>query len=477
MPFLSRIRSSSWASLAMVAGGFAALLGSGSLAHAQTITTLYWDTDAAVAGSGTAGGDWNTSDYWTTSATGEGTTGSWATLAGSLNDVYFSAGSSGAGGFGVVVQNVFGETGINKIVIEEGPITLTGQTSSRALAFAGVGEIEVASGHRLNLSVRIAGSVGLTKTGAGSLEKTSVSSYTGTTWVKEGTFRAGNNVIPDASAVLIDAGATLTYNVGGGRKDVVGSLAGAGTLTMKGASDSAFFTSGGDNTSTTFSGLITSVNDTGWFVKEGSGTLTLSGTNNYKQETRVTGGTLLINGNQSNATGPVTVAAGARLGGLGTVGGAMTVLAGGTLAAGDGSVNNGIGSLSLNGLTLADGAIIDWNVESLVSYDQFLDLDGTLTLPESGTIDLVINGVGTQSISLGDEFTLFNGALANFSAERFNIINNSSWTDGWQIAEGSLVVIAVPEPSVLALLVVAGAIVSSRVWHWQANRTAGRMPS
>jgi hypothetical protein len=55
--------------LTLVGGAVAARLGCGSRAHGQTITTLYWDTNAAVAGSGNAGGDWNNDPYWATSAT------------------------------------------------------------------------------------------------------------------------------------------------------------------------------------------------------------------------------------------------------------------------------------------------------------------------------------------------------------------------------------------------------------------------
>ncbi len=53
--------------------------------------------------------------------------------------------------------------------------------------------------------------------------------------------------------------------------------------------------------------------------------LSLSGNNTYSGATTVSAGKLVINGNQSAATGVVTVAAGAALGGSGTVGGATTI--------------------------------------------------------------------------------------------------------------------------------------------------------
>ena len=62
-------------------------------------------------------------------------------------------------------------------------------------------------------------------------------------------------------------------------------LAGAGNATL----GAATLTAGGDNSSTTFSGMISG---TGALSKSGSGTLTLSGTNNYTGGTTVSAGTL-----------------------------------------------------------------------------------------------------------------------------------------------------------------------------------------
>lgn len=76
-------------------------------------------------------------------------------------------------------------------------------------------------------------------------------------------------------------------------------------------------------------------------VKEGDGRLTVNGDSNHKGVTNVNGGTLLINGDFSAATGAVTVAAGAILGGSGTLGGATTI---------DGSLRpgNSIGTLIID---------------------------------------------------------------------------------------------------------------------------------
>ena len=72
---------------------------------------------------------------------------------------------------------------------------------------------------------------------------------------------------------------------------------------------------------------------TGGLTKAGAGTLVLSADNTYTGVTTVSAGTLLVNGNQSAATGAVAVTAGT-LGGTGTLGGSVTVAAASSLAPG-----------------------------------------------------------------------------------------------------------------------------------------------
>ncbi|GAA5140359.1 hypothetical protein GCM10023213_22850 [Prosthecobacter algae] len=89
-----------------------------------------------------------------------------------------------------------------------------------------------------------------------------------------------------------------------------------------------------------------------------SGFVILSGDNTYTGPTSLTGSTtLLINGNQSAATGAITVSAGV-LGGTGTLGGATTIGNGGSLSPGDPATAGGLGRLNLaQGLTLQAGAM------------------------------------------------------------------------------------------------------------------------
>lgn len=129
-------------------------------------------------------------------------------------------------------------------------------------------------------------------------------------------------------------------------------------------------------TNTIFSGVIS---DNGQnygltVAGAGAGAVVLSGNNTYTGATALTGSTtLLINGNQTAATGAVTVSAGV-LGGTGTVGGATTIRTGGTLSPGDPAVASGIGRLSIaQNLTLQVGSItrLEISGSTFTSLDSF----------------------------------------------------------------------------------------------------------
>lgn len=106
--------------------------------------------------------------------------------------------------------------------------------------------------------------------------------------------------------------------------------------------------------------------------------------------------------------GPVKVAAGATLGGNGLVGGPVTVLPGGNVAAGA-----SIGTLTINNnLTLGGNVVAEVNTSVSPSNDLIV-VSGTLT--NSGTGTVTLSNLGPALVA-GDSFTLFSKPLANGGA-------------------------------------------------------------
>ncbi len=141
----------------------------------------------------------------------------------------------------------------------------------------------------------------------------------------------------------------------------------------------------------TVSNVMTAVNHnfmgTMGITKDGPGILVLGHTNiAYTGSTVVNAGTLLINGGYSNALSTVTVNSGATLGGTGMIGRVTTVATNGHLAPG----NLSVGMLSVADLTMATGAIYDWEI-GLNSADSVVASNLAFG---AGTKTLRVNDVG-----------------------------------------------------------------------------------
>ena len=223
----------------------------------------------------------------------------------------------------------------NNSAVGTGPVTLDGgafQAGAAGLAFSNAFAINTTGGtidtqaNSLTISGPIQNGNGTTgalnKAGSGTLVLSGTSSYTGATNVNAGTLQAGKaNAFAPVSAFAVAGGAALDLN---SFNQTIGSLTGAGNVAL----GTAALTTGGDNTSTAFSGGISG---TGGLIKVGTGTFTLSGTNNYSGATTVNAGMLQVNGAIANSA--TTVNDGAVLSGTGTVG-ALTVKSGGSFAPG-----------------------------------------------------------------------------------------------------------------------------------------------
>ncbi len=131
----------------------------------------------------------------------------------------------------------------------------------------------------------VSGTGSLTQAGTGTTILTGANTYTGATNVNSGTLQAGaTNVFAQNSAFVIASAATLDLN---NFNQTIGSLAGSGNVTL----GTATLTTGTDNSSTIFSGAISS---SGGLAKIGAGTLTLTGANTYTGGTTISAGTLQL---------------------------------------------------------------------------------------------------------------------------------------------------------------------------------------
>jgi len=185
----------------------------------------------------------------------------------------------------------------------------------------------------------------LVKYGTGILSIVGASTYTGSTTVLQGTMAAAAaGVFAPSSTFTVAGGAFLNLN---SFNQTIGSLSGAGTVSL----GTAALTSGTDNSTTLFSGVIDGIG--GSLIKTGGGTFTLSGTSTYTGATTVNGGILQVDGSIA-ASSLLQVNANAALAGVGTVGD-TTISANGVFAPGSGTPGS---SMTIQGsLAMQSGAL------------------------------------------------------------------------------------------------------------------------
>jgi len=274
----------------------------------------------------------------------------------------------------------------------------------------------------------------LVKQGGGTLSLGGVSTYTGSTSINNGFLQltTGNDRLPTGTVLNLGQAASAnlgTLDLNGRNQQVAGlnSVAGtnatasnntitsatAATLTINGGGS---YGSGTNENSGVITGSIS-------LIKTGSGTLSLGDANTYSGTTSVNGGTLLVNGNQSSATGDVSVASTATLGGSGTIGGATTVLSGGTLQSG----NSGIGTLAFNNnVTIDSGGTVQAQIGAGTGTgtSDTLNLSGgtgTRSLTFASGSNLNLDGTAGFNATAGTTYTLANLGDAGLSFGGVNV--------------------------------------------------------
>ena len=233
-------------------------------------------------------------------ATTTGTTaaGSLITVAGVTNPNALT--KAGTGTWTLSGSNSYsGTTSINAGTLQIGSGSTAGSLSTSSVITGSAGATlafnrsdTITQGTDFN-SV-IGGAINVSQLGSGVLTLSGTNTYTGATTVTLGTLRAGaaagGQAFGNLSAVSLanTAGVTLDLN---GFNQTIGSLAGGGASGGAVTLGAGTLTTGGDNKSTGFAGIISGM---GGLTKSGTGMLTLSGTNNYSGATTINAGTLLF---------------------------------------------------------------------------------------------------------------------------------------------------------------------------------------
>lgn len=356
---------------------------------------------------------------------------------------------------GAVSLNTVGAAGSGNITVSNGNLTLNSvgapATTANNLAFPGPATLSVLSGNNNQATTGSwTGNGALTvsiASGGTFSPRGSMSAFTGTvTLGSAGTFRFFGSTGSSAASFNLGTGTASIITRDGGTVSL-GSLSGGSGTALRGASSSDVATTfiiGGNNASTTFSGSITNGNNPNRSIaltKQGTGTLTLTGTNGYFGTTTVSAGKLLVNGSQSSATGTVTVATGSTLGGDGIIGGATTV--NGTLAPG---VTTGRLTFSGN-LSLGASSTSQFEIsKSPFTNDQALVV-GTVTL--GGTLDVLNTSI--EALEAGDNFQLFNalsynGTFGNYDLPALDL--GLAWNTSQLATNGRLWVVNTNAPAI-----------------------------
>jgi fibronectin-binding autotransporter adhesin len=387
-----------------------------------------------------------------------------------------------------------GHSGTGTLDVAGGVVT----NSNAHLGFTagGVGTAIVTSGVWNNRGLLyVGGAVGGTG-GTGTLSLTggnvsSVTTYIGSNPTALGTVTVTGGTWSNSAHLYVGTSGTgsLTISGSGGAGGVV--IVG-GTLS-KGASGTINLNAGGTlqiGTGSAWGALATdlvnngalvfnrigsgtvaaSISGAGSLTTRGAGTLRVSGTSSYTGATAIDAGSFLVNGGLGSTA--VSVNAGALLGGSGTIGGLVTVVAGGTLAPGD-----GIGSLAIGGGTLLGGSVFASELNSAAgSTADLLRVTGGLSL--SGTVGLSLIDLATSPAAFAEGTALslinyagdWNGGLFTYGGSTLAdggifTVGDQLWRIDYDAAGGGLNfagehlpdsqfvnIVAVPEPSSCVLL-------------------------
>ncbi|MCA6125775.1 autotransporter outer membrane beta-barrel domain-containing protein [Bradyrhizobium sp. WSM 1704] len=365
-----------------------------NLVNTAGLTLNYWDGAAGPKFKAVNGGD----GVWQNSVGNN----NWTTISGDINAPFTNAAFAvfAATPGTVTVDNSLGQVSAsgmqfasNGYHVLGGEIALAGSPSSVIRVGDGTA---AGAGYVAAIDNVLSGNTQLAKTDLGTLILNGINTYTGGTAINGGTLRISQDANLGAAAGAL--------SLDGGTLQNTAAVATARGVTL-GAGGGTFQT----NADLTSSGLMAGA---GALTKTGAGTLILTGDNAYTGGTNVIAGTLIVNGNQSAATGPTSIGNGAILGGTGTIGGSVSVGNGGALNPGN---VGAVGTLTINGnLALGSGAVLNYQFgqANVVggALNDLINVHGNLTL--AGTLNVSTTSGGSFDPGVYRVFN-YDGALTN----------------------------------------------------------------
>ena len=229
----------------------------------------------------------------------------------------------------------------------------------------------------------------------------------------------------------VDLGSAVTINSDAGSLEISGNIDNQTfDLTVGGAGD------------TTFSGVLS---DTGDLIKDGTGTLTLSGVNTYDGSTTINNGTVSIGADSGLGTAPGVATAGHITFDGGTLNTSATFTLdsnrGIALNAGDGTIDTDAATTLTYGGEIAGAGDMDKTGSGTLTLSGTNTYTGTTTV-QSGTLDIqnndALGGTGTGTVVQSGGTLEVSNITGNMAAETLTIngtgvggVNGAlHWTDG-----------------------------------------------
>ena len=299
------------------------------------------------------------------------------------------------GGFNNTIGSLTGAAG-STVTDSVANATLTTGTLNQNTIFAG------------NIIDGLGAALSLVKTGTGIQTLSGNNIYSGGTTINAGTILAGSTTALSATSAynLTVAGATLDL---GGFNNTIGSLAGVAGTTVQTVAGAATLTTGGDNTSTTFAGLITnSLGNALSLVKNGTGTLTITGANTYTGTTTHNSGGLLIDNDLALGAGNFVI----------NNGGAETVL------------GSGVGGVRFANATQINGDF-SVNPTGMLTASGPVTLNGTRTITGTNANTFNFGGpIGELALGTGVVFTSVPASIFQYSGLAANTYTGLTTVEG-----------------------------------------------